>query len=94
MGLDMFCVQLELAQLVLLILLNVTDISMHVIDQTFGDKCFLKILKYLMVRPCIDIIMHSVSFDIHVIKHPLKAGSCPNDENSIQILFCPFLCNI
>ena len=25
---------------------------------------------------------------------PLKVGSCPNDDNSVQILFCPFLCSI
>ena len=24
----------------------------------------------------------------------LKVGSCPNDDNSVQILFCPFLCSI
>ena len=24
----------------------------------------------------------------------LKVGSCPDDDNSVQILFCPFLCSI
>ena len=24
----------------------------------------------------------------------LKVGSCPNDDSSVQILFCPFLCSI
>ena len=24
----------------------------------------------------------------------LKVGSCPNDDNSVQILFGPFLCSI
>ena len=24
----------------------------------------------------------------------LKVGSCPNDDNTVQILFCPFLCSI
>ena len=24
----------------------------------------------------------------------LKVGSCPNDENFVQIIFCPFLCSI
>ena len=24
----------------------------------------------------------------------LKVGSCPNDDNSVQIFFCPFLCSI
>ena len=24
----------------------------------------------------------------------LKVGSCPNDDNFVQILFCPFLCSI
>ena len=23
----------------------------------------------------------------------LKVGSCPNDENSVQILFCAFMCS-
>ena len=24
----------------------------------------------------------------------LKVGSCPNNDKSVQSLFCPFLCNI
>ena len=24
----------------------------------------------------------------------LKVGSCPNDDNFVQIYFCPFLCSI
>ena len=24
----------------------------------------------------------------------LKVGSCPSDDNSVKILFCPFLCSI
>ena len=24
----------------------------------------------------------------------LKVGSCPNNDNFVQILFCPFLCSI
>ena len=24
----------------------------------------------------------------------LKVGSCPNEDNSVQILFCPSLCSI
>ena len=30
----------------------------------------------------------------HFFPLSLKVGSCPNDDNSVQILFCPFLCSI
>ena len=34
------------------------------------------------------VVTRTIRFD------PLKVGSCPNDENFVQILFCHFLCSI
>ena len=37
----------------------------------------------------IHVVHHS-----HVVDLSLKVGSCANDDNFVQICFCPFLCSI
>ena len=51
----------------------------HIFPQLFQRKITLMTLQY-------KALSKGVLF--------LKVGSCPNDDNSVQILFCLFLCSI
>ena len=49
---------------------------------------------HCITRPPSEVRNIHVVHNSHVVDLSLKVGSCPNDDNFVQICFCPFLCSI
>ena len=69
-----------------------------------SDNYEYSTFKYLQLKQ-VEFGKNSVAFILLILswkahqltftcKRSLNVGSCPNDDNSVQILFCPLLCSI
>ena len=58
-------------------------------------KCFVKGGQnfFCLLNVCVGGV-GGVRFSTSPTPLLLKVGSCPNDDSSVQILFCSFLCSI
>ena len=50
-------------------------------------------LDYFCTLSILEIVKSNEKGELLFLKN-LKVGSCPSDDNFVQICFCPFLCSI